>query len=530
MVGPMVSRLSVAFVAAFACGVVLGACGSPHSKCALVLCQTGTCDENTGLCVRVATDGGTDAGTDAGQSGCPGGCASPRVCDPTSKTCVECLSDSSCACPTPTCSAAHVCVAPSGDAGITAPASSDTCSAASPLRTCGTSAHFTVDLSTAKDDFTTGCSATGSGGKDVFWTVVLDATFDVRVTVKPASGSQAQPIVALLGSCEATSELACADGLGNTATVHLKSLPAGRYPLVVDSYDLSTGGLVDVTVELLPPTLPSNETCGTATSLPVDGGAVSVDLSTAEDNLQVSCNAKTDSPEVVYTVDVVTPSDLIVVASGTADAGIDPVLSLRNSPCGSGTTLRCIDGFSSANETLHARALAAGRYYLVVENARRPTRGSLALTAALAPPAPNPPNDTCNAPRAITFAAGSDVSSFVVDTSNASDDTAGSCNSQPASPEVVYSLTLGATRTVKIETAPVPGTTTDPVLYLRAAPCTSTLTPDGGPDNELGCDDAQAPAADSLTKTLQAGTYFIFVEGWSAAGAGPTQVTVSLLP
>jgi len=209
---------------------------------------------------------------------------------------------------------------------------------------------------------------------------------------------------------------------------------------------------------------------------------------------------------------------------------------VRSAPCLTGTELVCAAPPSGA-PSLRMRALAAGNYYVFVEASDRAHAGPVTVTAAASAASPPPPNDTCAAPRLITFPAGMNTVSIPVDTSEASDDYTGSCNSQPDSPEVVFQLHLTTQSLVDVSTAPSPGSYADPVLYLRTAPCDfpayEMTDPDSGmmigdAGTELGCDDQVPPTPEDITTFLDPGDYFIYVEGYGLTGAGPTTLTVTV--
>lgn len=518
------SSVVTALLGSFLVGALLGACGPTRSLCATVTCEGGrTCDEATGACVGGATDGGaTDAGSDGGTDGgfgaCVPDCVAPQVCDTSTGRCVECFTDAHCACPTTVCGASGVCELPAADAGV--PAGGEACASAPLVNSCGQNVSFTADLAAASDEVVSSCGTASGGGKDLLWTFRLDATFDVRVTAKPSAASPAQPVVSLRRDCQANQELACADGLGGAASFLLKSLAPGSYTLVLDSYDAATSGRVDVTVDFLPASLPPNETCATAAALPFDTD-VTVDLSTASDDLQVTCNGTANSGDAVYELTLSEARDLFVTATSTAN--LNPVLALRRAPCASGSQVTCFNAVTAGSETLVVRNLEAGTYFLVVERVGLAV-GAVTLRATTAVPSPPPANDTCAAPRAITFPAGSTTTSFTIDTSLATDSTAGSCNTEPTSPEVVYSLTLTASRRVSVTATAAQGAATAPVLYLRGTAC------DEASGVEFGCERPALPAPTVLSAPLTAGTYFLFVEGLGPGGAGPTDVTVTLGP
>jgi hypothetical protein len=88
------------------------------------------------------------------------------------------------------------------------------------------------------------------------------------------------------------------------------------------------------------------------------------------------------------------------------------------------------------------------------------------------------------------------------------DDYQGTCTGT-TSPDVVYMGTLWWPMTVQIDTS---GSSYDTVLYVRRDDCY-------GP--EVGCDDDGGGwPASSLTLSLEAGTYYIFVDGWSSSSCG----------
>lgn len=514
----------------------VASCNPAATPCSRVTCDTGfTCNALTGICQKSSAGGGGGGGVGGGGGGttdggndCDPACSNGTVCDTSTRTCVGCLSDSDCGCPTPVCSS-NTCIAGTPDGGATQQIG-ESCLSPAPVLFpgCGSTASFHVDLSTLSDDETGTCSAPMSLGKDAVFSLTLDQSHDVTVTTTPASG--VQPLVYLrAGACESGSELLCRDTFGVTSTVKLKALPAGTYWLILDSYDPASAGGVDVNVQLDPPTPPGNETCGTAQSLDTDGGVVTVDLSTADDDDQGSCNANAfDAPEVVYKISLAEPLDLHLSATPQDLANDSALLYVRQSPCRTGAELYCVNPPQGA-ETVRLRALPAGDYYVFIEAPDRSLAGPTDVSAWVTPASPPPPNDTCAAPRLIDFPSGTTQLSFPVDTSEAADDYPGSCNGQPLSPEVVFQLHVTATANYLIDVTAASGSSALPVVYLRTNPCDfpsvvappdSGVTVDAG--LELGCSTSE------VTRTLNPGDYFIYVEGQGLTGAGPTTLTVSV--
>lgn len=250
-----------------------------------------------------------------------------------------------------------------------------------------------------------------------------------------------------------------------------------------------------------------------------------MDLTNASPDTLLACATTTGNPDVFYRLTLGAPADLTVTSAGKRPGTVDTALGLRAQPCASGATLACADLSGTGVETLRARALPAGTYTLVVQ-ATAATASQVVLRGYADPPAPAPANDTCAAPRAITFAPGSATTTVTADTFFANDDYAGSCNPVPNSPELVYALNLTAPRTVTITAAGTPFPNGNPsasaaAIYLRSGSC------DGG--TELGCD-VETSFAATITTALQPGTYYLFVEGQGLRGAGQVTVDVTLSP
>ena len=145
------------------------------------------------------------------------------------------------------------------------------------------------------------------------------------------------------------------------------------------------------------------------------------------------------------------------------------------------------------------------------------------LTTWATAPVPFPPNDTCASPRVLDF-TGTSSARFIVDTSEAENDTKGTCSTTSGrGRETVYSFTLTSTRTATITSESADGgDAVDPVIYLRKGGCFA----DAG---EVSCvDDYLQPEV--MINTLGPGQYFLFVDSYSSSSAGPTLVTVTLSP
>ncbi|MFH2009232.1 MAG: clostripain-related cysteine peptidase [bacterium] len=109
---------------------------------------------------------------------------------------------------------------------------------------------------------------------------------------------------------------------------------------------------------------------------------------------------------------------------------------------------------------------------------------------------------TCGAPFLLDLTAGTVLGS----NTDASDNHVGSCASSTAAGEIVYVFELDSARRVTFESEGF-----DTVLHLRSA-C-------GDPASELDCDDDDGPGRGSrIVVDLDAGTYYLFVDGYNEEG------------
>jgi hypothetical protein len=420
--------------------LLITACSAPTGLCDKVKCATGkVCDPVNGLCVADdagTQDAGVDAGTDAGTDGgrpdagltCDPTCTAPQKCDPNLGRCVSCLTNRDCACPTPVC-VSGTCLAPviDPDAGVAQPIPGESCVDAAPIALSGCTlprtVTFQVDLASRNDDDHGVCSAAGGGGRDLVYLLTIDQTYDIDVTVAPAPGSMAEPVVYVRKApCVGGQELACFEGGGGTASVHLKSRPAGDYAVFLDTYDAASGGLVNFTITLSAPTTPGNESCLTAELLPTDGGTVRVDLTTASDDEPTSCNTGgNDSHDVVWRFQLTSVSDVIARAAavGNPDAGITPIIELRGDSCAPADKKACSASTAFGPVWMRVRSLPAGTYYAVLETWDGGATGPVDFSIAALPPSPPLQNDTCASPRDVVFSDGGTFTEFDIDTSGA---------------------------------------------------------------------------------------------------------------
>jgi hypothetical protein len=122
---------------------------------------------------------------------------------------------------------------------------------------------------------------------------------------------------------------------------------------------------------------------------------------------------------------------------------------------------------------------------------------------------PPPANDSCSAPQALSFNS-SGVATVMQSTQYALDDSMGSCGGGGGN-DLVYSFTTTAPKSLRVNVSGFSA-----VTYLRKGDCMGAM--------DMGlCADAR----DLYIKTLDPGTYYLFVDGEDATQFGDFTMTVT---
>jgi len=239
------------------------------------------------------------------------------------------------------------------------PSTADTC--VSPIDI--TTAAGSVSAAMLDLDGSASCLPGTSGYRDAYFTFNLTTVRDVELTTT-TSGSSG--IVALQTSCgSAGTELRCRNTTG-TGTQLYRSLPAGRYYVMVATQ--SAGGSVGASIRTLPPTpIPPNDTCAGASVLPppvgaVSGTTLSGTLVDFEDDAPSGTCGAGGGADAFYRFTLTTSKQM--TANATRLGGTGPeILVLRQASC-TGTQVSCGTGDPTAGIDV---LLTAGTYFLQVE-------------------------------------------------------------------------------------------------------------------------------------------------------------------
>jgi hypothetical protein len=255
---------------------------------------------------------------------------------------------------------------------------------------------------------------------------------------------------------------------------------------------------------------PANDTCsGTIPTVPDAVGTISYSGSScaAGNDNTYSCSGVTGGgPDVLYRLVLAARRVVTIDTLGTA---FDALLFLRSgSTCPGSSSVACDNDGAGGGQAMINRTLDAGTYWLILDGLGTEDRGAFQVNVAIAP-APVPANDTCAGAATLTMSGS--LATVAGDTSSAGDDNPGCAGS--AGPDVWYTFSIpsGMDHVVYFDT--VDGGAWDSVLHLRRGTCAASAT--------VACsDNACGGSRSQLTAVLSGGTYYLVVDGASAAASG----------
>ncbi len=303
----------------------------------------------------------------------------------------------------------------------------------------------------------------------------------------------------------AATELACNDDWTDSRhSLLLMTLDPGSYYLYSDGYGNNAAGPYTITMDMAPAAGggAAGDACADAVAM-TGAGAFTGDTLTARDDLQGSCAPTQGGPDVVFRLDVTRRSRAR--------------LSLEQSEITGGIVYvqrRCGD---RASEVACGRGsldtvLAPGSHFIVVDSAAPDAFGRFRLNAQLEDVAAL--ERSCQ--RARVIQPGHAITGATQ--TGGPDQFQASCGANARAPDAVYQLRLVRRSRVRL----LLSASYDGVLYLRRG-CTDRST-------EIACNDDDTDAQHSrIETTLDAGTYFVFVDGYNERDAGnyTLDVTVS---
>jgi hypothetical protein len=368
----------------------------------------------------------------------------------------------------------------------------ETCGTAQPIEV---GVPFTAPIIDAVKDVDSAC-ATSPG--DLVYSFTLTSPSDVDVYATSLDGD-GHPSLSLRGAgCSLLSdELACQTAAG--AHVFRRALPSGAYFVAV-SASAPTTSLV--TVEAKPPS-PSHadETCSGAPLIPPNK-TISVSLGGHQDDINLGCFP--GAVDAAFELDLPVASDVLLVSRiALGDTG---GLELSLPACGAAKDLlACGTGAPSPVRT-SKRNVPSGSYRVIAETLQG---GGVLLTALVRPavvPTLVPFADAC----ADAFTLPPEGGLFQGNTANAAADFSAGCDlgvvTGAGASDQLLKLSLSAKKRVVLE---MNGSSYNTILDVRKGPeCP-------GSEVKQGCAVGFSPHRSYLDLTLDAGTYYIQVDGYS---------------
>ncbi|MBK7586658.1 MAG: putative metal-binding motif-containing protein [Myxococcales bacterium] len=367
--------------------------------------------------------------------------------------------------------------------------------------TCGTALPVVPGVSVkasvidAVEDLSSVCDAPLG---ELTYEVTLTEPRDVHVWATSLDGL-GKPAVALWqpDCSDKKQELGC--NVATQAHVFERALPAGKYVVALSATVPSD---LDLLVELFPPTAePADETCASGAVL-VANQSVAVPLSGHTDDVSLGCMA--GAIDAVYSLDLPVASDVLLVGR-ISDNDTGGVSLVKPACATKSDTIVC---GVSPQTPVRARAhkVAAGSYRVVIETTNAAPTILSAFTRPQTPPILVPFADTCATAVKVPPAGGF----FQGNTANANADYDAGCDlgsqGPGGAPEQMLRLDLTKKKRVVLD---MKGSAYSTLLVVRRAEGCP------GPEVTKACAAGYYPDKSFLDLTLDAGSYFVQVDGYA---------------
>ncbi len=365
--------------------------------------------------------------------------------------------------------------------------------------TCGTAAPITPGVPVTAEILGTtqnlgSACATQLG--ELVYAFTLAAPADVDVYASSSDGTGA-PVISLrdTGCALPGDEITCQSA--SPAHVHRQALAAGTYFVAISATAPTS---FDLSIEVSAPTAPAPDQSCTGAPVLVPNQTIPVALSTHEDATNLGCLA--GGVDAAYELDLAVASDVLLVERiAQGDTG---AVGLATPGCTLTDALIC-----HADDTSPVRAsrrnVPAGAYRVVAESLLGEDVEITAFVRNAVPPTLVPFANGC----AEAFPIPPTGGFFQGNTANATASFPAGCDSGGVSgngaPDELLELTLSATKRVVLD---MEGSGYNTILDVRQGPaCPGTEIP-------LGCAAGYSPSRSYLDLTLDAGTYYVQVDGY----------------
>ncbi|MEQ8458186.1 MAG: pre-peptidase C-terminal domain-containing protein [Sandaracinaceae bacterium] len=374
------------------------------------------------------------------------------------------------------------------------------CGAATPLRP-----GVAVTGSTAgQPNYFTATCAGGAGSPDRVYAMDVPTRSRMRLRMQ----STYDGALHVRSDCaNPSSEIACNDDHQDTRhSMVVSTLDPGRYYIFADGFSTSEQGDYSMRADLAPVaggTAPADRcaAAGTVTA----GQDVELDTFAAADDYQASCGGA-GAPDTVYRLEVRERSRL----RATLQQSEFPAVLYLQSTCGQQASEVACAAIGAGGQTELDTNVQPGTYFLVVDGAAQDNFGAARLEVQLENL--QALETACrSAPR---LRPGRTVTG---DTGTSSDRFQATCAGNAQSNDLVYRLQLTRRSRVVITSEQQ----YDGALYIRRD-CTDVTT-------EVACNDDEGDNRHSRVETtLDAGTYYVFVDGFANNSQGSFTLDVEV--
>lgn len=349
-----------------------------------------------------------------------------------------------------------------------------------------------------------------SQGPDVPYHLDVGQKMRARITMET---SDFEPNVYVRRTCtDERSEIACFDQTSgiqqNTQAVFVGLLDPGSYTVFADSSQEAADGQFSLTAELAPETGTGGTGDGCTDAIPLTASTTaSGDTFDVKDDIAGKCTGP-GAPDVVYRIDLPHRSRIRARFSGEEgknDCQRGHVLVLQKTCGDRSSELGCA-------ETLD-EVLAPGTYFLAVDGATTSSFGKFELEYSVQDVSAQ--ETACKSAQTLT--GGQTVSGTTKGVPNRFETSCGGDARYGVSGDRVYRIVLTQRSSITLVLT-TPGW--DGVLALRRA-CLDPSGSSGPHAAEVACNnDAEDSQHSRITTTVDAGTYFVVVDGYrSTEGA-----------
>ncbi len=353
----------------------------------------------------------------------------------------------------------------------------------------------------------------GAQGADTAWRAEIASRSRVRIV---EHSEEMAPIVHVRRACaDEQSEVACGESGGAAGDAAVTGvLDAGSFTVLADARERDSAGRYTLLLETAPLAGSGvrGDGCGDAAPLGAGpagtAGSLPGDTFAARDDVAGSCGGA-GAPDVIYRFEV--PRRSRFVASLDGEEAPHVLVVWR----------RCAE---RSAEVSCGRAvdeiLAPGTYYVAVDGAAADSFGRFTLGWALRDLTGQ--GAACTA--APTLVDGRTLGATSLGAADKFVTSCGAADASQSGPDRVFKILLASRATVRVE---VTATNFDAAVALRKA-CADGTGSIG--EVELGCEsDADAAHRTSLERSLEAGTYWVVVDGQSPNDRGPFTVEYKVL-